>query len=281
MINTAIWVFGVKSSIVTSPSSGTIWVFLSSPYFSLSSFNSTLIKARIFSLDDNKSSYSSIFFINSACSALILSCSNPVKRLNCISKIAFACSVSKPKRLIKPFLAVSVFGDFLINSITSSNESRAIIKPSKIWALMRAFFKKNIVLLVITSTLCSTNSDKTSYKFNKRGCWPTRATILKPKLVDKAVCLYKLLRTTSGFASLFSSITILIPSLSDSSRKSEIPLILSSLTSSAIFLINSALFTWYGISVTTIALLPWRPPPPWSSSIDETARILIEPLPVS
>ena len=35
-------------------------------------------------------SYSAIFFFKSSYSALILSCSKPVKRLNCISRIAFA-----------------------------------------------------------------------------------------------------------------------------------------------------------------------------------------------
>ena len=142
VINTAIWVFGVKSSIVTSPCSGTIWVFLSSPYFSLSSRSSDLIISRTFCLSARISSYSEIFFNNSSYSFLILSCSNPVNLLNCISKIAFAWSISSPKRLIKPTLASSVVLDFLISSMTSSKEPNAINKPAKIWALIFAFFKK-------------------------------------------------------------------------------------------------------------------------------------------
>ena len=214
---------GVKSSIFNSPCSGKICVFLSSPYFSLSSSNSSFIRARTLFLSARIASYSAIFLIKSSYSALILSCSRPVKRLNCISKIAFACSVSSPNLDIKPFLASSVFLDFLISSITSSSAFKAIIKPSKICARAFAFFKKKIVLLVITSTLCSMNSFSTSYKLSNLGCWPTRATIFTPKLVISAVCLYKLFLTTSGLASRFSSITTLMPSRSDSSRISEMP----------------------------------------------------------
>ena len=47
-----------------------------------------------------------------------------------------------------------------------------------------------------------------------------------------------------------------MPSLSDSSRSSAMPSIFFSLTSSAIFSISRALFTWYGSSVTTIASRP-------------------------
>ena len=244
VINTAIGVFGVKSSIVTSPCSGNIWVFLSSPYFSLSSKSSPLIILRIFWRLARISSYSAIFLTNSSYSALTLSCSNPVNLLNCISRIAFAWSTSRPNLLIKPTLASSVVFDFLISSITSSIEPSAIIKPAKMWALILAFFKKKIVLLVTISTLCSTNSDNTSYKFINLGCLPHNASILTPKVVASWVYLNKLFLTTSGLASRLSSITIRIPSLSDSSRISEIPVILWSLTSSAIFSIKTALFTW-------------------------------------
>ena len=68
------------------------------------------------------------------------------------------------------------------------------------------------------------------------------------------MCLYNWFSTISGFAAVFNFITILIPSLSDSSLKSEIPVIFLSLTNSAIFINRFDLFTWYGISVTMIVL---------------------------
>ena len=76
--------------------------------------------------------------------------------------------------------------------------------------------------------------------------------MLTPKVVCKAVCLKRLLSTFIGWASRFSSMTMRMPERSDSSRRSLMPSILPSLTSSAIFSIRVALFTWYGSSVTMI-----------------------------
>ncbi len=49
-------------------------------------------------------------------------------------------------------------------------------------------------------------------------------------------------------------------------------------TSSAIFSISRALFTWYGISLTMIA---WRSPPRLVVSMPARARIWMMPRPVS
>ena len=78
-----------------------------------------------------------------------------------------------------------------------------------------------------------------------------------------------------ALASLFNSITILIPFLLLSSLKSEIPSNFFSLTSSAILSTNLALFTWYGISVTTICCLPFG-----NSSITALDLTFTLPLPV-
>ncbi|CAC7125533.1 Uncharacterised protein [Staphylococcus aureus] len=65
--------------------------------------------------------------------------------------------------------------------------------------------------------------------------------------------MYKLFKMTLAFASLRTSITTRTPVRKlVSSRKSVIPSIFLSRTSSAIFSIIRALFTWKGISVTTI-----------------------------
>ncbi len=72
-----------------------------------------------------------------------------------------------------------------------------------------------------------------------------------------------------------SSMTIRIPSLSDSSRTSEMPVSFSARTSSAIFAMMDALFVWYGISLTTMLVLPLC-----CVSMLARARIVILPLPV-
>ena len=68
--------------------------------------------------------------------------------------------------------------------------------------------------------------------------------MITPKVSCIFVCLNNKFKITFGLASLLSSITILIPSLSDSSLKSDIPVIFLSLTKSAIFSISLALLTW-------------------------------------
>ncbi len=81
---------------------------------------------------------------------------------------------------------------------------------------------------------------------------------------------------TSGTSPRFSSITIRMPSRSDSSRRSEMPSIVFSRTSSAMFSSSRFLLTWYGISVTTIEILS----PFFDSSVVAFARSVIEPRPV-
>ena len=76
-----------------------------------------------------------------------------------------------------------------------------------------------------------------------------------PNVVCICVLRYRLFRTTSAISSRFNSMTMRMPSRSDSSRRSEMPSIRLSLTSSAIFSIRRALFVMYGISVTTICCL--------------------------
>jgi len=71
-----------------------------------------------------------------------------------------------------------------------------------------------------------------------------KAKNIAPKFVWRVVFLYKLEITSSELESYFSSITILIPSLSLSSLISEIPSIFPELTSSASFSIQPALLIW-------------------------------------
>ena len=83
------------------------------------------------------------------------------------------------------------------------------------------------------------------------------ATMLMPNTVSSGVCAKRLFSTTSATSPRLSSMTTRMPSLSDSSRRSEMPSISLLRTSSAMRSSRRALFTWYGSSVTMMA---WRPP---------------------
>ncbi len=134
-------------------------------------------------------------------------------------------------------------GDVLINSIIGSILANAIDKPSSKCARSRALRNSNTVRRVTTSRRCNIKASSISRRLNNLG-WPfVNATIFKPK--DTCICvnLNKLFKTTSPTSPRLISITIRMPSLSDSSRKAEIPSRRLSLTSSAIFSIKRALFT--------------------------------------
>ena len=145
------------------------------------------------------------------------------------------------------------------------------------WALLRALFKRNLVLLVTTSNLKLINAFNISSKPICFGLPWSKASIFTGKLVCNLVCLHNWLRTTSPCESLLISTTILIPFLSDSSLKSDIPSIVLSLTNSPIFSKTKALLTWKGISVIIITSLSAFLPVRIISALD---RIITLPLPV-
>ena len=88
------------------------------------------------------------------------------------------------------------------------------------------------------------------------------------------VCLNRLFSTLCGFASRLISTKMRMPSRSDSSRRSAIPSMRLSFTRSAIFSSRVALFTWYGSSVTMIAVRS-----PRTSSNATWARMTTRPRP--
>ena len=191
--------------------------------------------------------------------------------------MAWAWRSDNLKRSCNVSIATLSVSDSRIIEIISSIWSSAILKPSKICARSFAFFKLYSVRRRTTVFWCSKYSTSASFKLINLGRPFTRAIIFTPNDVCNGVCLYKLFKITFALASLRTSITTLTPVRKlVSSRRSVIPSILFSRANSAIFSIILALFTWYGISVTTIR---WRPPP--RSSIDARARIWIDPRPVS
>ena len=130
-----------------------------------------------------------------------------------------------------------------ISAITSSMLSRAILRPSKIWALFLASCRSYIVLRMMTVFLWCKNSFKSSKSVKIFGSLLFIASIITPKVISSCVLLYRLFSTISLIASRFSSITMRIPSLSLSSRTSAMPSMLFSLASSAMVSISFALFT--------------------------------------
>ena len=70
------------------------------------------------------------------------------------------------------------------------------------------------------------------------------ASMLMPNDSCSGVIFQRLFCTTSGTASFFRSMTMRMPSRSDSSRMSAMPSMRLSRTSSAIFSISLALLTW-------------------------------------
>ncbi len=158
--------------------------------------------------------------------------------------------------------------------MTSSRLPTATDSPNKVCARLRALFKSKMVRRRITSARNSMNASNTPRTLNSIGRPRFSAIIFTGKFVCISVYWNKWFKTTSAIASRFNSITTRKPSLDDSSRISEIPSMRFSLLSSAILIINCALFTWYGISSTTIA---W-----WSrkSSTCVLERTIIDPRPV-
>ncbi len=141
-------------------------------------------------------------------------------------------------------------------------------------ALALAFSRSKIVLLITTVFLWFKKRSNSSISLNTFGSLFAIASMIIPKVTCICVDLKRLLSTISDIASRLSSMMTLIPSLSDSSRNSEIPSICLSRTSCAIFSMSLDLFTWKGSSsMTMTSLFPF-------CSMCVFARTLIRPRPV-
>ena len=163
-----------------------------------------------------------------------------------------------------------------ISAITASRLSSAMRRPSRMWSRSSALRRSKIVRRVTTSRRWSRNTASASRRFRSLGRPSTIASRFTPKDSCIGVSLNSWFRITWAEASFFSSTTIRMPDRSDSSRKSEMPSIFFSLTSSAIRSMSRALFTWYGIASTMIFDRPVRS----SSSISALAFIWMMPRPV-
>ena len=118
------------SSILKSPPAYSISDLLSSPYFSFISRSSVFIISILLVSLSRISFKSLIVFIKSSNSPLSLSCSSPVNCLRRISTIALDCISLNLNSEINLAFASSAFDEDLINEITLSILSEAMIKPS-------------------------------------------------------------------------------------------------------------------------------------------------------
>ena len=265
---------GIISSMLTSPPEYSISVLRSSPNLSLTSSSSSLMIDIRNALSFKMLFKYSIVFINSSYSALILSRSRPVSFWRRMSKIALAWISLSLNSVINPVFASSGVDEARMSLMTASRLSMAMSKPSRTWARFSACFSSYSVRRTTTSCLWSTKWRIMSLRFNNSGRPLTSAMLFTENELWSCVYLYSLLRTTLGTASRFKTYTIRIPLRSLSSRISEMPSSFLSLTNSAVFLIISALFTKYGISVTIIHSRPL------TSSITALPRNTIRPRPV-
>ena len=208
----------------------------------LISFSSSLIKSSSKASLFSRFSSLSISFKSSFSSFSIFSLSSPVRRPSLISSMALAWASLSLNSRIKPSLATTLSALALIKAMTASMLSRAILSPSKICALVLAFCNSKMLRRMMTVFLCVKKIFKSSIKEKIFGSLLLMASIMTPKVLSIVVDLKRLLRTISLIASLFSSMTTRMPSLSLSSLTSLMPSICFSLTNSAICSIKRALF---------------------------------------
>ena len=144
--------FGIRSSMEMSYSSNPMEVLLSSPYFSEMTRISFRITPRRSFLSARIALYSAIFFMSSSYSASSFSLSSPVRALKRMSTIACACASLRLNSFMRDSFAICTVLEPRMIVITRSILSRAISKPSKIWARSSALFRSYLVLLVTTSS---------------------------------------------------------------------------------------------------------------------------------
>ena len=197
--------FGIMSSIDKSPPAYSMVERRSSPYFSLTTANSSLIICIRRSFLSKISFKSSMVFIRSSYSVRNLSCSNPVSWRKRISTMALAWISLNSKRLMSFWRASSGLEEPRMIDITSSILSEAIISPSKMWARSSAFRSSYFVRRTTTSWRCSTKWWIISFRFNISGRPLTKAMLFTLKEDWSAVYLNSLFNTMFGIASRFNT----------------------------------------------------------------------------
>ena len=227
-----------------SSAASSIMVRRSSPYFCTMSFSSWEMMAMRRARSARMSLRSAMVRSSSRYSFSILSRSRPVSLRRVISRMASLWRSDSPNCDMRPALAAAASSEPRMSRMISSIWSRAMRRPSRICARSSALPRSKRVRRSTTSWRWSMKWLMSSRRFRVLGRPSTRARLWMEKVSWSWVCLYSRLRMMSGKASFLSSMMMLIPSLSLSSRRSEMPSMTLSRTREAIFSSRLLLLTW-------------------------------------
>ena len=162
-----------------------------------------------------------------------------------MSRIARAWISSISSSPIRPCCASAADALARISAMTSSIRSMALSSAATMCSRSAALRSRYLVRRTMTSIWCVTQYLIIWSRRRVRGTPSTSASMLAPNVSCSWVCLYRLLSTTLAMASRFSTMTSrwpVRPLLS--SWMLAMPLILPSLTSSAIFCARLSGLTW-------------------------------------
>ena len=140
----------------------------------------------------------SICLRTSASSSRIFCRSRPVSRCSRMSRMALDWIWDRPNCVIKPSRASTGDLEARMSSMTASRWSRAIRRPSRMWARASAFRSSYSVRRRTTSRRNSMKFSHRSTSGRTNGRPSTRASVMIPNVVCSGVCLNRLFRTTSG-----------------------------------------------------------------------------------
>ena len=124
--------------------------------------------------------------ISSRYSSSILDRSRPVNRARRMSRMAWAWISVRPSSRISASRASPTVAEARISSTTRSMLSRAILRPSRMWARASAFFSSKMVRRVTTSRRWLMKRLRTCFRESSSGLPATIQTMLTPKEVSMA-----------------------------------------------------------------------------------------------
>ena len=149
--------------------------------------------------------------------------SRPVRRCRRMSRMACAWISLNCQRAISPSFASWPVRLARMSVISSSSTSSAWTRPSRTCARSSALRRSKRVRRTTISLRCSMKCRRIVGSGMTSGLLLTMARKMMPNVVCICVLRYRWLSTISAMASRLSSMTMRMPSRSDSSRRSEMP----------------------------------------------------------
>ena len=173
---------GMRSSMLISPSKGTIRVRRSSPYFSTISASSSETMPRWRSGEAMISRRSLTRARSSSDSSWILRRSRAARRRSWRERMASAWASSTSSSPMRPVRASSVVGERRMRAITASRASIALSRPSRMWRRSSALRRRKRERRTMTSIWWATQWRTKPSRLRVRGTPSTRASMLAGKL---------------------------------------------------------------------------------------------------